>query len=109
MTTATSSSPGVFDLPIVRVVARSVGEADAPMTEADSGAGVAVHSSNESWITLDGLPVDEAKAAKITAWLAERTGLGRKAVNYKLRDWLCSAANATGASRSRSCSMGTIA
>ena len=39
-------------------------------------------------IRLDGLPTAEAKAA-ITAWLEAR-GLGRKTVNYKLRDWLFS-------------------
>jgi leucyl-tRNA synthetase len=37
---------------------------------------------------LDGLTTEHAKS-KITAWL-ERTGLGRKTVNYKLRDWLFS-------------------
>ena len=35
-----------------------------------------------------GLPTAEAKAA-ITAWLEER-GLGKKTVNYKLRDWVFS-------------------
>jgi leucyl-tRNA synthetase len=37
---------------------------------------------------LDGLPTPEAKK-KITAWLEER-GLGKRAINYKLRDWLFS-------------------
>ncbi|MDR2795173.1 MAG: leucine--tRNA ligase [Spirochaetaceae bacterium] len=37
---------------------------------------------------FDGLPTAEAKAA-VTAWLEER-GLGKKAVNYKLRDWVFS-------------------
>jgi leucyl-tRNA synthetase len=35
-----------------------------------------------------GLPTAEAKAA-VTAWLEER-GLGKKTVNYKLRDWVFS-------------------
>ncbi len=35
---------------------------------------------------LDGLPTAEAKK-KITGWLEEK-GLGKKTVNYKLRDWL---------------------
>ena len=39
-------------------------------------------------ISIDGLPTAEAKTA-ITDWLAEQ-GLGRRAVNYKLRDWLFS-------------------
>ncbi|MGZ5543833.1 MAG: leucine--tRNA ligase, partial [Limisphaerales bacterium] len=37
---------------------------------------------------LTGLPTPEAKK-KITAWLDEK-GLGRKTINYKLRDWLFS-------------------
>lgn len=37
---------------------------------------------------LDGLPTAEAKA-KITDWLEER-GIGKRRVNYKLRDWLFS-------------------
>ncbi len=45
--------------------------------------GVAVNSEK-----FDGLPTAEFKK-KITAWLAEQ-GLGREAVNYKLRDWLFS-------------------
>ena len=35
---------------------------------------------------MEGLPTPEAKR-KISAWLEER-GLGKKTVNYKLRDWL---------------------
>jgi leucyl-tRNA synthetase len=38
--------------------------------------------------SIDGLAAAEA-IAKITAWL-EKTGKGRRAVNYKLRDWLFS-------------------
>ena len=49
--------------------------------------GVGLQSANDS-VSLDGLPTAEAKSA-ITAWLAER-GRGRKAVNFKLRDWLFS-------------------
>ena len=37
---------------------------------------------------FNGLPTAEFKK-KITAWLATK-GLGRRAVNYKLRDWLFS-------------------
>ncbi|MCL2764791.1 MAG: class I tRNA ligase family protein [Treponema sp.] len=37
---------------------------------------------------ITGLPTAEAKA-KITSWLEEK-GLGKKAVNYKLRDWIFS-------------------
>ncbi len=51
--------------------------------DAITSSGVAVNSG-----PFDGLTTPEFKE-KITAWLAER-GLGRKAINYKLRDWLFS-------------------
>jgi leucyl-tRNA synthetase len=76
-----------FNLPIVRVVARSVDKANAPLPEADDEPGVAVNSRN-SEITLDGLATTEAKST-ITAWL-EALGMGKKTTNYKLRDWLFS-------------------
>ena len=76
-----------FDLPIVRVVAKSPADADAPLAEAEPEPGVAVRSRNDE-ITLDGLATGEAKAA-ITTWL-EAKGLGRRTINYKLRDWLFS-------------------
>jgi leucyl-tRNA synthetase len=49
--------------------------------------GIAVNSSSEA-VSIDGLDTAEAKAAVIT-WL-EHAGLGRRKVNYKLRDWLFS-------------------
>ncbi|MCX6897287.1 MAG: leucine--tRNA ligase [Verrucomicrobia bacterium] len=49
----------------------------------ESGEGYSVNSG-----LITGLPTPEAKR-KITAWLEER-GLGKKAINYKLRDWLFS-------------------
>jgi leucyl-tRNA synthetase len=76
-----------FDLPIVRVVAQSLDKADLPLCHAEPEPGVSVGSRNES-ITLDGVATNDAKAA-ITAWL-EANGLGRKTINYKLRDWLFS-------------------
>jgi leucyl-tRNA synthetase len=76
-----------FDLPIVRVVAPSPEQADASLDAAEPEPGVAVHSRNTE-VSLDGLRTPEAKPA-ITAWL-ETKGLGRKTVNYKLRDWLFS-------------------
>src|SRR5208282_2504968 len=76
-----------FDLSVVRVVAPSIDQADAPLSQAEPEPGIAVHSHNDT-ITLDGLPTAEAKDA-ITGWLAEH-GLGQKTVNYKLRDWLFS-------------------
>src|SRR5204862_1750452 len=78
-----------FDLPIVRVVAPSADQAGAPLEEAEVEPGVAVNSSGGvEEASIDGLPTDLAKAT-LTTWLADR-GLGRKTINYKLRDWLFS-------------------
>ncbi len=76
-----------FGLPIKRVVASSVDEANAPLDTVSAEYGVAVNSSNDQ-VSLDGLPTVEAKS-KIIAWLADK-GLGRKTVTTKLRDWLFS-------------------
>lgn len=76
-----------FQLPIVRVVAEHVGQATESLKSAFVEPGVSVNSRNRE-IRLDGLPTAEAKN-KITAWL-ESKGLGRKTVQYKLRDWLFS-------------------
>ncbi len=67
-----------FELPIVEVV--SGGDLSK---EAYTGDGTLVNSG-----LINDLPVPEAKA-KITAWLEEK-GLGKAAVNYKLRDWVFS-------------------
>jgi leucyl-tRNA synthetase len=72
-----------FHLPIVQVV-------QPPQSKDWQGYvedGSAVNSAN-SELSLDGLPTPEAKR-KITAWL-EAKNLGRKTINYKLRDWLFS-------------------
>ena len=50
-------------------------------------SGFSANSSNGE-ISLDNLPTGEAKN-KIIAWLEEK-GLGKKTINYKLRDWLFS-------------------
>ena len=55
--------------------------------DAFTGDGVAVNSANDD-VSLDGLGVDDAKAA-ITGWLGVE-GTGRVTVTYKLRDWLFS-------------------
>ncbi len=67
-----------FGLPIVEVVAG--GDPAVGPHEED---GVAVNSG-----FLNGLPTAEAKE-KMTAWLEEH-GVGKRAVSYKLRDWLFS-------------------
>jgi leucyl-tRNA synthetase len=68
-----------FDLPIV-VVVQPTGDEPAL---GFIGEGIAVNSP-----IINGLTSAEAKK-KITAWLEER-GLGKRAINYKLRDWLFS-------------------
>jgi leucyl-tRNA synthetase len=68
-----------FDLPIVVVVQPTGNEPAIGFT----GEGIAVNSP-----IINGLTSGEAKK-KITAWLEER-GLGKRAINYKLRDWLFS-------------------
>jgi leucyl-tRNA synthetase len=68
-----------FDLPIVVVVQQTGKEAAIGFT----GEGMAVNSP-----IINGLTSAEAKK-KITAWLEGR-GLGKRAINYKLRDWLFS-------------------
>ncbi|WP_040161876.1 leucine--tRNA ligase [Mobilicoccus massiliensis] len=81
-----------FGLPIIDVVA------PAGTTELDPGAsaaagqafvgdGVAVNSANDE-VSLDGLPVADAKA-RIVEWLVGK-GAGEGTVNYRLRDWLFS-------------------
>jgi len=57
------------------------------LDKASCDEGVSFNSRN-SEISLNGLPTAEAKA-KITIWL-EAKGLGKKTINYKLRDWLFS-------------------
>jgi leucyl-tRNA synthetase len=76
-----------FELPIVRVVAGSLENASDPLVAAEPEYAVAVNSRNEH-VSLDGLPSAEAKV-KITEWLRS-VGLGKKTINYKLRDWLFS-------------------
>ena len=60
---------------------------DAYPTGCISGDGISVNSTGPE-ISITGLPTPEAKK-KITAWLEEK-GLGKKTINYKLRDWLFS-------------------
>jgi len=59
----------------------------AQLAEAFVEEGQGIQSSRPD-LSLNGLPTPEAKKA-ITGWLV-RSGLGRSAVKYKLRDWLFS-------------------
>ena len=68
-----------FDLPIIVVVQPTGDEPALGFT----GEGIAINSP-----VINGLTSSEAKN-KITAWLEERS-LGKRAINYKLRDWLFS-------------------
>lgn len=52
-----------------------------------TGNGVCINSANAE-ISLNGLDVETAKK-NCVQWL-ERKGLGKKSINYKLRDWLFS-------------------
>ncbi|MDN5790886.1 MAG: leucine--tRNA ligase [Micrococcales bacterium] len=76
-----------FGLPITRVVAPSLDEADSPLVEAYVGDGFAVNSASAA-VSLDGLPVEQAKE-RIIAFL-EQEGIGQGTVNYRIRDWLFS-------------------
>ena len=85
-----------FDIPIACIM-----EPDAKAAEAEGvsvadalagnacwpGDGKMINSANDE-VSLDGLPKAEA-IDTIVAWL-EGKGIGTKAVNYKLRDWLFS-------------------
>jgi leucyl-tRNA synthetase len=72
-----------FKLPIIQVVQPPEGKDWQGYVD----DGSALNSAN-SEISLNGLPTNEAKG-KISAWL-ELKGLGKKTINYKLRDWLFS-------------------
>jgi leucyl-tRNA synthetase len=74
-----------FGLPIIQVVASpgDTGPFDPEPLACTAADGFAVNSGE-----FDGLPTTEF-IPKITAWL-EAKGIGKKAINYKLRDWLFS-------------------
>jgi len=69
-----------FNLPVIQVVQPKDTKTD---WQGFTDDGTSVNSG-----FLTGLPTPEAKK-KITAWLEEK-GLGKKTINYKLRDWLFS-------------------
>ncbi len=70
-----------YQLPIARVVAKDVAQADAPMgDEAEAGDGVIVNSD-----FLDGMSVEDAKADVIAK--AEQGGWGEGTTVWRLRDW----------------------
>ena len=73
-----------FNLPIVQVVQPLDAKTD---WRGFVGDGISVNSTGPE-VGLSELPTAEAKK-KITAWL-ESKGLGKRTINYKLRDWLFS-------------------
>jgi leucyl-tRNA synthetase len=94
-----------FELPIVAVITKTwttegwnVVPNAAEWTHAFCEEGYAISSPNlqekkkhpeiEFAPSINGLPTAEAKA-KISAWLEEKN-LGKRTINYKLRDWLFS-------------------
>ena len=77
-----------FNLPIIKVVAgneefKRGGDFKKEPSECTAADGYSINSG-----MITGLPTAEAKT-KITKWLEEK-GLGKKAINYKLRDWIFS-------------------
>jgi leucyl-tRNA synthetase len=73
-----------YGLPIREVIAGGQVEQEAFVS---TDKGVVVNSTTlDGSFTINGLTPSDA-IPKITAWLESR-GKGRKAVNYKLRDWL---------------------
>ncbi|GHV73858.1 hypothetical protein AGMMS49940_11600 [Spirochaetia bacterium] len=76
-----------FNLPIIQVVAN-----ERPAPGQDYSAEPSECTIADGWAVnsgeFTGLPTTEAKT-KVTAWV-EAQGLGKKAVNYKLRDWIFS-------------------
>jgi leucyl-tRNA synthetase len=69
-----------YHLPIRRVVAASIDDANAPVVEAEGGDGIAVNSQ-----FLDGLTTAQATAEIVRR--AEAAGWGQGKVQYRLRDW----------------------
>ncbi|SFB99858.1 leucine--tRNA ligase [Streptomyces aidingensis] len=79
-----------FGLPMRCVVDPGEGRSTDPAdwdTAFVSGEARIINSAGPE-VSLDGLPVPEAKA-RMAAWL-ESAGVGRGTVNYRLRDWLFS-------------------
>ena len=77
------SFASTYNLSIKRVVAASADAANVPLEKAETAYGVAV---NSDWI--NGLLSAEAKE-RVIGWLEEHS-IGKRTVNYRLRDWLVS-------------------
>jgi len=77
----------VFNLPIVQVVAPAVGTDFDIQSEAFVEDGVAINSSNSEF-SINGEGTYDAKETTIL-WL-EQKKIGKRKIQYKLRDWLFS-------------------
>jgi leucyl-tRNA synthetase len=73
-----------FNLPVIQVVQPNDAKTE---WQGFTDDGTSVNSTGPE-ISITGLPTAEAKK-KISAWLEEKN-LGKKTINYKLRDWLFS-------------------
>ncbi len=71
-----------FNLPIIQVIKKE-GEPEKELTEAYTESGVMMNSEE-----FNGMPSEKAKK-EIPDFL-EKKGIGKKTVNYKLRDWVFS-------------------
>ncbi|MDD5672263.1 MAG: leucine--tRNA ligase, partial [Candidatus Omnitrophica bacterium] len=78
-----------FDLPVIPVIRDPAANADAVLEKAFTGVGICFNSTTpDGFFTIDDMPSDQA-IEKIALWL-ENKEIGRKSVQYKLRDWLFS-------------------
>jgi leucyl-tRNA synthetase len=86
-----------FDIPIICIIEPDGKEAKAEGVNIEdvlagkacwTGNGKMINSANEDGLDINGLEVKDSKR-KTIEWLDAR-GIGKAAVNYKLRDWLFS-------------------
>jgi leucyl-tRNA synthetase len=86
-----------FNIPIVCIIEPNAKEAKAAGICLEdvlggkacwTGNGKMINSANEDGLDINGMEVKDSKRIT-TEWLEER-GIGKAAVNYKLRDWLFS-------------------
>ncbi|NOZ56709.1 MAG: leucine--tRNA ligase, partial [Calditrichaeota bacterium] len=72
-----------YNLPIREVISPTGKPSEQPLESAYEGPGIMINSG-----PFTGTPPEEA-IDKVIAWLEEK-GIGRRKVNYRLRDWLIS-------------------
>ena len=86
-----------FEIPIICIIEPDAKEAKAENVNIDdvlagkacwTGNGKMINSANEDGLDINGMEVKDSKRTT-TEWLEAR-GIGKAAVNYKLRDWLFS-------------------